>query len=379
VLVTAPAPLPTSVSGISPGASATGRSRGASDNGHDSVIVRQPLSRYYNYVMLPAPRRLHAKRLPLLHKNDPSAEEGGWLSVGRVWPRLPANRHIVRRIRAARRGLFILLWTTIAVMLQSLLILLPGQSKVRFAQFYWSTMCRLIGLRVRVIGVAARRTADGRPVLFVSNHSSWLDIPVLGGVLPACFISKDDVAHWPVVNVIARLGRTVFVRRHRSSLARECDAMRERLGGGDNLILFPEGTTSDGSRVLPFRSTFLSIAEQALTEGGAPPVVQPVSVVYDRLGYLPAGRATRPLFAWYGDMDIGSHFWRLAQHSGLRVTVLLHAPLDPRAFPSRKALAQASWKAVADGAATLRQNRPARPIGAPPGALPGKPGTPALA
>jgi 1-acyl-sn-glycerol-3-phosphate acyltransferase len=322
-------------------------------------------------------------RLPLLRQNDQPAEEGGWLSVGRVWPLLPANRHILRRARAVRRGLFIVVWTAIAVLVQALLIVLPGQSKVHFARFYWSIMCRLIGIRVRVIGAAARRSADGRPVVFVSNHSSWLDIPVLGSLLPACFVSKEDVAHWPVVNLIARLGRTVFVERHRSSLARECDAMRDRLVGGDNLILFPEGTTSDGSRVLPFRSAFLSIAEQPPAEGAAPPLVQPVSVVYDRLSYLPAGRATRPLFAWYGDMDIGSHFWRLAQHRGLRVTVLLHVPLDPRAFPSRKALTQACWKAVADGAATLRQNRPARPIGTSPGgspgALSGASGTPVLA
>jgi 1-acyl-sn-glycerol-3-phosphate acyltransferase len=110
--------------------------------------------------------------------------------------------------------------------------------------------------------------------------------------------------------------------------------------------------------VLPFRSAFFAVA------GGDPcPLIQPVSVVYDRLGGLPAGRACRPLFAWYGDMDIASHFWRLAQHRGLRVTVLLHPPLDPARFANRKALAEAVWATVADGAATLRQNRPARPIG----------------
>jgi 1-acyl-sn-glycerol-3-phosphate acyltransferase len=63
-------------------------------------------------------------------------------------------------------------------------------------------------------------------------------------------------------------------------------------------------------------------------------------------------------------MEIGPHFWRLAQYRGLRASVLLHAPVDPRAFPDRKALAQVTWATVADGAATLRQNRPARPIGA---------------
>jgi len=88
-------------------------------------------------------------------------------------------------------------------------------------------------------------------------------------------------------------------------------------------------------------------------------------VVYDRLAGLPTGRASRPLFAWYGDMDIASHSWRLAQHHGLRATVLLHTPLEPAQFNDRKALSRAVWVAVADGAATLRQNRPAHPLSVP--------------
>ena len=145
--------------------------------------------------------------------------------------------------------------------------------------------------------------------------------------------------------------------------------MRARLAAGDSLILFPEGTSSDGSRVLPFRSSFFSILEGADLDGagtgsGHPPLIQPVSVVYDRVAWLPVGRAGRPVFAWYGDMDLGSHFWRVAQWRGLRVTVLLHAPFDPALYASRKALSQAVWRTVADGAATLRQNRPAVPLAA---------------
>ncbi len=135
--------------------------------------------------------------------------------------------------------------------------------------------------------------------------------------------------------------------------------MRARLVAGDNLILFPEGTSSDGSRVLPFRSAFFSNAEtRDDRQSGAGPLIQPVSLVYDRVGGLPAGRASRPLFAWYGDMDIASHFWRLGQYTGLRATVLLHAPMDPAAYADRKQLAQAVWQVAADGAALLRQNRP---------------------
>ena len=161
-----------------------------------------------------------------------------------------------------------------------------------------------------------------------------------------------------MIGTIARLGRSVFVSRQRGSTARETGAMRATLASGGNLILFPEGTSSDGSRVLPFRSSFFALAQGE----GVLPLIQPVSVVYDRLNGLPAGRSARPVFAWYGDMDIASHFWRMTQHLDMRVTVLLHAPLDPAAFPDRKSLSAAVWRTVADGASGLRQNRPVGPL-----------------
>jgi len=302
------------------------------------------------------PSRLKGKRLPLLRRPEQPIDDSAWAGIA-----LPGQRSVMRRFRALRRGVMTALWTIPCILIQSLLVLFEGPARQAFAGIYWRVVCQIIGLDVRMIGAVAHKTEDGRPVVFVSNHSSWLDVAVLGSRLPAAFIAKEEVGSWPVIRTIARLGRTVFVRRSRASTVRERDDMHGRLAGGDNLILFPEGTTSDGSRVLPFRTAFLSIAEMPVTPGGLPPIVQPVSVVYDRLGGLPMGRASRPLFAWYGDMEIGSHFWRLAQHKGLRATVLMHQPLDPLAFPSRKALAATCWDIVADGASTLRQNRPARP------------------
>jgi 1-acyl-sn-glycerol-3-phosphate acyltransferase len=291
---------------------------------------------------------------------DPNHNPGFFLE-------LPKGRDgwlVARRVRVARRGLAVLAWTLPSLLVQALCLMLPGRAKVQFAQLYWSVFTRLIGIQVRVIGTRAE--PNGRPILFVSNHSSWVDIPVIGGVLDGCFVAKSNVASWPVIGTIARLGRTVFVSRNRASTAREADTMRATLRGGDKLILFPEGTSSDGSRVLPFRTSFFAVAEARPNEDLSQlPIIQPVSVVYDRLGGLPAGRASRPIFAWYGDMDIASHFWRLTQHIGLRATVLLHAPLDPARFADRKALSQAVWQIVADGASTLRQNRPARPIELP--------------
>lgn len=304
--------------------------------------------------MLETPRRLTRKRFPLLHRADQRIEEADWIGL------LPPGRNILRGLRASRRLVLVLLCTIVAIPVQAVLLLLPGGAKVWFARFYWSAICRSIGLAVQVVGLPAQ--GGGRPVVYVSNHSSWLDIVVLGSRLEGCFIAKQEVVHWPLIATVARLGRSVFVRRRRGSVRHERDDMHTRLRRGDNLILFPEGTSSDGSRVLPFRSAFLSIAEQPVTDDGQPPLVQPISVVYDRLSGLPTGRANRPLFAWYGDMNIASHFWRLAQHCGLRATVVLHANLDPRAFPGRKELTAAAWNAVASGAATLRQNRPATPV-----------------
>jgi lyso-ornithine lipid O-acyltransferase len=264
-------------------------------------------------------------------------------------------------LRVVGRGLAVVLWTFVSVPVQAVLIILPGRGRVLFARIYWRNFCRLIGLKVRVLGVSAH--GNGRRVVYVSNHSSWLDIPVLGGTLEACFIAKAEVGAWPLIRTIARLGRTIFVSRRKSRIGVENAAIRERLAAGDDLILFPEGTTSDGARVLPFRSSFFALAEVE-----NPPILQPISVVYDRLDGLPALRSTRPLFAWYGDMEIGPHFWRLAQHHGLRASVVLHAPLDPLTCPDRKLLARALWQTVAEGGAALRQNRPTAPL--PPPSVP---------
>ena len=280
------------------------------------------------------------------------ARSSAWL-----WPdRISRARQWLRAARAVRRGALAIGWTAVSLAIQAVMLLLPGRGKVLFARLYWATFARLIGLHVRTVG-AGPAGGRGRRVVYVANHCSWLDIPVLGGRIEACFVSKDEVVRWPGVNLVARLGRTVFVSRTRQAIGRERDAMRQRLEGGDDLLLFPEGTSSDGARVLPFRSAFFSVAE-----GADPPLIQPISVAYDRLGGLPTRRSTRAVFAWYGDMDLASHFWRLAQCRGMRTTVLLHPPLDPHDFPSRKALAQAAWEAVAGGAAAMRQNREERAI-----------------
>jgi len=265
---------------------------------------------------------------------------------------------LIRRARVVRRLVSVLGWTAICVPIQALLLPLPWRAKALLPKFYWATFTRLLGLRVNLVGTLV--LPRGRPVIYVSNHSSWIDIAVLGGILEGRFVAKEDVGRWPIISTIAKAGRTIFVSRQRNTTVKERDQMEQVLARGEGLVLFPEDTTSDGARVLPFRTPFFAVAT-----GEHAPILQPVSIVYDRLGGLPLGRSNRPVFSWYGAMDIASHFGRFGQMRGMRVSVVLHEPVDPRDYPDRKVLAQAVWQTVAESAAALRQNREARPLSVP--------------
>lgn len=286
------------------------------------------------------------------------------------------RRRTLRVLRAVARLAGIAVWIPLSVGFEAGLLLVPGTAKIRWTPVIWGGLCRLLSVEIRVIGKragsvggAAARARGERPVIYVANHSSWLDVPVLGAVLPSVFVAKGDIGAWPLMGTAARIGRTIFVSRQRSTTGRERDEMIGRLIGGDNLILFPEGTSSDGSRVLPFMSAFFAIAKiPALRKGsegepppltyddGMAPLIQPISLVFDRLDGLNVNRNRRPVFSWYGDMDLAPHLWQLVQWRSMRASVILHPVLDPADFPGRKALAQAAWTAVADGAAQLRRN-----------------------
>lgn len=286
-----------------------------------------------------------------------------------------AQRSLFRRIRGVSRLLAITVWVPLSVGFEAVLLLVPGNAKIRWTRVIWGVLCRLLSLKINVIGRRAggvtgpkSRARGERPIIYISNHSSWIDVPVLGTVLPSVFVAKGDIEHWPIMGLISKIGRTIFVSRQRNTTGRERDEMTSRLANGDNLVLFPEGTSSDGSRVLPFMSAFFAIAKpprlrepeasQMLPDfpPGMTPLIQPVSLVYDRLDGFRIGKARRTVFSWYGDMDLGPHVWQLVKRKSMRATVLLHPPLDPDDFPSRKALAQATWRAVTNGAARLRQN-----------------------
>src|SRR5690606_36949826 len=144
------------------------------------------------------------------------------------------------------------------------------------------------------------------------------------------------IAGWPFFGWLAKLQRTVFVERRAARTAVHRDELSERLSRGDNLVLFAEGTSSDGNRVLPFKSAFFAAAEPL--PDGRMPLVQPVSIAYTRLGGMPLGRRMRHLYAWYGDMSLLPHLWRVLTSGRGTVEVEFHAPVTLDQFRNRKQL-----------------------------------------
>jgi 1-acyl-sn-glycerol-3-phosphate acyltransferase len=241
---------------------------------------------------------------------------------------------------------------TVALMpIQALAIVASPSLAVRIPHAYHGLCRRIFGMHVAISG----HFSDAPPTLFVSNHVSYLDIMVLGSLIGGSFVAKAEIARWPLFGWLARLQRTVFVDRQRASTALQGELIRKRLSAGDNLILFPEGTSSDGNRTLRFKSALLGVAD--LTVDGRPLAVQPVSVVYTRLDGIPIGRAFRPFFAWYGDMLLATHMWRMAGLGTTTVAVHFHPPLTVAECGSRKALAHAAHAAVASGVAALASGR----------------------
>jgi 1-acyl-sn-glycerol-3-phosphate acyltransferase len=194
---------------------------------------------------------------------------------------------------------------------------LPGWGFI--AANYYRVLRALLRIRVHVNGAPMR----GRAVLYVSNHVSWVDVVVIGSLSPVAFVAKSEVRKWPLVGITAEIQRTVFVdraRRHQTS-----DAIGEivkRLASGTSVVLFAEGTSSDGNRVLPFRSALIGAIKHAAEHGGAAGVlIQPMSICYTGLHGIPMGRQHRPLVAWYGDLDFMPHIKALIARGGVDAVV----------------------------------------------------------
>lgn len=199
----------------------------------------------------------------------------------------------------------------------------------RFAFVALQMDLRIIGKPMEGVGVA------------VANHSSWLDIFALNAHNDIYFVAKSEVANWAAIGWLARATGTLFIVRDRSQAVKQTKVFQERLKSGHRLLFFPEGTSTDGRRVLPFKPTlFQSFLSDELKDEMQ---IQPISLAF----HAPDGEDAR-FYGWWGDSDFITHLIKaLAYKSHGYVEVIYHAPIAVKDYANRKELARVSEDMVA--------------------------------
>ena len=178
--------------------------------------------------------------------------------------------------------------------------------------------------------------------LFVSNHISYLDIPILGSAFPIRFVAKSEVESWPIFGFLSKLARTIFIKRKRSDSIIQKRIILKFLSSGDRILMFPEGTTSDGNRVLDFKSSSFSAVENKNF------LIQPIIISYSELNGIPINRWLRPVIAWYGDMDLKPHILKLVSLRSMKVRLIFTDPVCSSNFSSRKDISSYIEKKIKD-------------------------------
>lgn len=233
------------------------------------------------------------------------------------------------------------LWSGLLVPPQIVLLGVHKGKKAYLIPRLWHRgVCKICGIRVTVEGLPA----TGGQILYVSNHLSYLDIPAIGSVLAASFIAKEEVASWPVLGFLSTVQQTAFISRNAAHAKHVKNALSNMLAEEKSLILFPEGTSSPGTEVLPFKSSLFALT----LEKGLPPIpIQPFTVRLEKLGENPASESNRDLYAWHGDMDFAPHCWAFLKTKGSTLRLTFHPVMTPSSEDDRKTIAKWAWKQVA--------------------------------
>lgn len=247
----------------------------------------------------------------------------------------------MRTIIGALRLFVFLLSGPVTILTQSTVFLFTrGRFAYQYPYFYHAFCCRLLGIKIIVEG-----TPTAAPeTVFIGNHVSYLDIPVLGSLIKGAFVAKKEVEDWPFFGLMGKMGQTFYISRNPAHAAREAKAFTERLDKGFPLILFPEGTSSDASKILPFKSSFFEIFLNRTT------TLQPFTISILSVNGQPAeNQQIRDLYAWHGDMTLLPHLWSFAKGKGAVIKVKFEESMISSSYTNRKVLSNDCYDQVVKG------------------------------
>ncbi|MEW9616874.1 lysophospholipid acyltransferase family protein [Shinella sp. S4-D37] len=245
---------------------------------------------------------------------------------------------MIVRLRLAVAFLVLAVATIVLLPIQLVGLRFDLKIRRRVPRLWHRVACWVLGLRVRVHGTLETK----RPLMLASNHVSWKDIMVLGSVADVAYIAKSEVRGWPVFGLLARLQATIFVERdQRRKAGDQADEIARRMTDGEIVVLFPEGTTSDGNRLLEIKTSLFGAAASAVPHAPDGVVfIQPVSIAYTGVHGMAMGRFHRPLAAWPGDIELLPHLLAVAREGAVDVDVDFGERVDYSGASSRKAVSR---------------------------------------
>ena len=253
-------------------------------------------------------------------------------------------------IRASLKLIGFIVVTLCLVPLQlCVLCVTKGANAYIIPRLWHRAVCRISGLRFRIIG-----TPVASQVIYVANHLSYLDIPVLGASLMASFVAKSEVAGWPIFGFLSKIQQTAFISRKATDAARVSQSLGAMVAEGKSLIIFPEGTSTTGESVLPFRSSLFNLLDERGEPYALP--IQPVTLVLKTVNGHPDNRLG---YAWVGDMVLAPHLWDFWKGTGAEIDLIFHPLITTTSESDRKELAQRAQKMVAEGLARDLATSPA--------------------
>ena len=218
-------------------------------------------------------------------------------------------------------------------------------------RFFHIGFLKILNVKVKLVGKIHKE----RPGLLISNHASWIDISILSSLTNISFIAKSEISKWPLFGFLAKFQDTVFVERRAIKAGKQKNEINDILLKGKRLVLFPEGTSSDGNRVLKFKSSLFSVAESN-KENSENFLIQAVTVCYKGLNGLPMSRSERPFISWWGDMDLMNHLWNILKFNSVEILVIAHEPIEE--VYDRKSLAKIAWAQVSQGMGLALSGKP---------------------
>ncbi len=219
-----------------------------------------------------------------------------------------------------------------------------------------SVILKILGIRVHVTG----SPAEIRPLLLVSNHITYLDIWVLNSKAYVHFTPKIEISKWPFIRSITNMSGSVYVERQASRISDGRTKLAAALAKGEMICLFPEATTGNGLRVLPYKSSFFSLTEEPID--GKELTVQPIAITYSYIRGLPVDTTQWPNIAWYGDMELMPHLWNLLKMTPIDAELVFLSPTTLALHGDRKKLAAHCQKLTEEAIETLRGRQRHAPV-----------------